>query len=53
MISTLNSGRASLLSTVARAGGMPGVTHSSHTAFIWSKVEMSVSHSLADYNFDL
>src|SRR5262249_7658230 len=47
------SGRASLLSTQARAGALPGVTHSSHTAFIWSKVEMSDSHTLADNNLDL
>jgi|SRR5690349_8737977 hypothetical protein len=42
MISTVNCGAASLASTVARAGVLPGDTQPSHTAFISPKVFMSV-----------
>jgi hypothetical protein len=42
MISTLYCGAASLASTVARAGVLPGDTQPSHTAFISGNVFMSV-----------
>jgi hypothetical protein len=42
MISTVFFGAASLASTVARAGVLPGDTQASHTAFISAKVLMSV-----------
>jgi hypothetical protein len=42
MISTVNCGAASLASTVARAGVLPGDTQLSHAAFISPKVFMSV-----------
>ena len=42
MISTVYCGAASLASTVARAGVLPGDTQASHTAFISPKVFMSV-----------
>ena len=42
MISTLYCGDASLASTVARAGVLPGDTQASHTAFISWNVFMSV-----------
>ncbi len=42
MISTLYCGAASLASTVARAGVLPGDTQASHTAFISWNVFMSV-----------
>ncbi len=42
MISTVNCGAASLASTVARAGVLPGDTQPSHTAFISPNVFMSV-----------
>src|SRR3954470_16436162 len=53
MISTLSAGLASLASTVARAGELPGDTQESHTSFIWPQVPMSVSKMLADRIFDL
>src|SRR5476649_2742857 len=53
MISTLSAGLASLASTVARAGALPGETQASHTSFIWPQVPMSVSQMLADRIFDL
>ena len=53
MISTLSAGLASLASTVARAGVLPGATQASHTSFIWPQVPMSVSQMLADRIFDL
>lgn len=42
MISTVYCGAASLASTVARAGVLPGETQPSHTAFISWNVFMSV-----------
>jgi hypothetical protein len=42
MISTVYCAAASLASTVARAGVLPGETQASHTAFISPKVFMSV-----------
>ncbi|SHN72047.1 hypothetical protein SAMN05444170_2180 [Bradyrhizobium erythrophlei] len=42
MISTLYFAAASLTSTVARAGVLPGETQASHTAFISGNVFMSV-----------
>ena len=42
MISTRYCGAASLASTVARAGVLPGDTQASHTAFISAKFFMSV-----------
>src|SRR6516225_4115396 len=42
MISTLYLAAASLTSTVARAGVLPGETQASHTPFISGKVFMSV-----------
>ena len=42
MISTRYWGEASLASTVARAGVLPGDTQLSHTAFISAKFFMSV-----------
>ncbi len=42
MISTLYCGAASLASTVARAGVLPGETQASHAAFISGNVFMSV-----------
>ena len=53
MISTLSAGLASLASTVARAGVLPGDTQASHTSFIWPQVPMSVSQMLAYRIFDL
>ena len=53
MISTLRPGAASLASTVARAGALPGATQASHTSFIWLQVLMSVSQMLAERIFDL
>src|SRR5204863_8201071 len=53
MISTLYCGAASLASTVARAGVLPGDTQASHTAFISLKVFMSVIQILARRSFDL
>ena len=53
MISTERPGAASLASTVARAGALPGETQASQTSFIWLQVEMSVSQMLADSTFDL
>src|SRR5215468_6651307 len=47
MISTLYCGAASLASTVARAGVLPGDTQASHTAFISAKFAMSVIQMLA------
>ncbi|SEO14359.1 hypothetical protein SAMN05443254_11919 [Bradyrhizobium sp. OK095] len=42
MISTVYCAAASLASTVARAGVLPGETQASHAAFISPKVFMSV-----------
>src|SRR5690242_11991016 len=53
MISTLLSGVASLASTVARAGVLPGDTQASQTAFISAKVRISASQILAVSSFDL
>src|SRR5204863_8896285 len=53
MISTLYCGAASLASTVARAGVLPGDTQPSHTEFISCKVFMSVMQILARRSFDL
>src|SRR5918997_2996693 len=52
-ISTLKAGVASLASTVARAGVLPGDTQASQTAFISWKVAMSVSQIFAMSSFDL
>ncbi len=51
--STLNWGRASVDSTQARQGGLPGVTQASQTALNSLKVEMSVSQTWAESAFDL
>src|SRR5438045_8756482 len=51
MISTLRAGLASLASTVARAGELPGDTQAYHTSFIWPKVTMSVSQLSPDRIF--
>ena len=53
MISTLYCGEASLLSTQARHGVLPGATQASQTAFISSKVAMSESQMLALSSLDL
>ena len=47
MISTVNSGAASLASTQARAGVLPAGTQASQTEFISSKVDMSASQMVA------
>jgi hypothetical protein len=49
----LNCGAASLASTVARAGALPGATQASQTPFISWKVDMSVSQMLAMRRRDL
>src|SRR5580658_9186720 len=48
MISMLTPGAASLASTVARAGVLPGDTQASQTAFISANFAMSVIQILAD-----
>src|ERR1700685_3013307 len=50
MISTVFLGAASLASTVARAGVLPGDTQASHTAFISANFAMSVIQILAESN---
>lgn len=51
MISTRYFDSASLDSTQARAGGLPGDTHASHTEFISAKSAILDSHTFAESGF--